>query len=487
MQASLSLSLIRNDRLWGLVACHHQSPKVLPHSARVACEFLAHTLSLQMGAKEDAESFEYRSRMESVRHRLTARMADNEPYHLGLIGQDVNLLHALNASGAATAIGGKITLLGQTPTAAQVAALVKWLGETADEPIFATDHLASVHPQAIEFQDTAAGVLGVRLSQQKPEFLLWFRPAVSQTVTWAGDPNKPVEATEDGSLRLTPRKSFAAWQQSVEGHSLPWQNCELESAVEMRRALVEIVLRRAEELARLNDELQKSNVELDSFAYIASHDLKEPLRGIHNYSHILKRSLGDRLREDETRRLDTIMRLTQRMDDLIESLMQYSRVGRVDLLLKPTDLHELVQQVLEMLRPRLEHSHTTVTVLGHLPRMMGDRVRLSEVFSNLISNASKYSDKDQRMVEVGWKPGLAPVFYVRDNGIGIEPEQHADIFRIFKRLHGRDEYGGGTGAGLTITKKVIERHGGRIWVESTPGEGSTFFFTLTPEGGEKQS
>lgn len=481
VRSSLSLSLIRDDKLWGLVACHHDSPKLISHAARVACEFLAHTLSLQMGAKEDSETFEYRTRMDAVRERLVASMAQSEPFYEGLIGPEPNALHALDAGGAALAAGGKITLLGRAPSQQQVEELVQWLAHFTDDEIFATDALPSVHTPAEAYQDSAAGLLGIRLARQKPEFLLWFRPAVEETVTWGGDPAKAMEYSADGSARLSPRKSFAVWRQTVEGRSTPWREWEIAAAVELRRAIVEIVLRRAEELARLNQELKKSNIELDSFAYVASHDLKEPLRGIHNYSQILKRSLGERLQMEEKGRLDTILRLTQRMDDLIESLLQYSRVGRVDLMVKPTNLQELVLQVLDVLRPRLEETHTNATICEPLPTVLCDRVRVGEVFHNLITNAFKYNDKAERVIEIGWRAqGTNPLFYVRDNGIGIEPEHHEDVYRIFKRLHGRDQYGGGTGAGLTIAKKVIERHNGRIWFDSTPGVGTTFYFTLGP-------
>ena len=124
-----------------------------------------------------------------------------------------------------------------------------------------------------------------------------------------------------------------------------------------------------------------------------------------------------------------------------------------------------------------------LAVMGRLPAVRCDRVRVGEIFANLISNAIKYNDSAEKMVEIGCETALGPpVFFVRDNGIGIAPKHFARIFQIFRRLHARDQYGGGTGAGLTIAKKAVERHGGRIWVESASGAGSTFRFTLAPQG-----
>jgi light-regulated signal transduction histidine kinase (bacteriophytochrome) len=142
------------------------------------------------------------------------------------------------------------------------------------------------------------------------------------------------------------------------------------------------------------------------------------------------------------------------------------------------DLNELVAEVLENLDANFKTEQVEVISPRPLPRVLGDRVQLGEIFHNLIVNGVKYNESQRKRIEIGYREGQPPVFYVRDNGIGI-PDKHFDaIFRIFKRLHARDKYGGGTGAGLTIVKKIVERHNGSIWVESTPGEGTTFHFTL---------
>lgn len=183
------------------------------------------------------------------------------------------------------------------------------------------------------------------------------------------------------------------------------------------------------------------------------------------------------------------------MEDLINSLLHFSRLGREELNLQMTDLNKLVHSAIDVLKLSFNKSNVDIRIPRPLPTIRCDRIQTSEVFSNLISNAIKYKNCTEKWVEIGYldavdspshsllqvndensKPPI--VFYVRDNGIGIR-QQHLDtIFRIFKRLHGKNQYGGGTGAGLTIVKKIVERHNGRIWVESTYGEGSTFYFAL---------
>jgi light-regulated signal transduction histidine kinase (bacteriophytochrome) len=235
---------------------------------------------------------------------------------------------------------------------------------------------------------------------------------------------------------------------------------------------------RTRELRAANVELQQSNRELDDFAYIASHDLKEPLRGIHNYSMFLLEDYGDKLDEEGRSKLETLMRLTRRMEVLIDTLLQFSRLGRVDLAVEDVDLDRTVAEVVDSLGINLKEDGVEVRIPRPLPVVRADRARVGEIFYNLIVNAVRYNDKPRKWVEVGWQEGEPPVFYVRDNGIGIQEKHFDSIFRIFKRLHSRDRFGGGTGAGLTIVKKIVERHSGRIWLDSVPGEGTTFYFTL---------
>ncbi len=269
----------------------------------------------------------------------------------------------------------------------------------------------------------------------------------------------------------------------------------------------------AVELTQRNSELAQSNAELDAFAYVVSHDLKEPLRGIHNYAHFLLEDYAPQLAGDGAAMLHALSGLADRMGTLIDSLLQYAHLGRQALKRRPVDLEQLLQMQLDLLAPRLHASQVAVRRPTPLPTTQADAVLIGELFTNLITNAIKYNDKEERWVEIGCVAGqgdkvtsdtvtsdtvttdvpvtpspphlvtLSPphlvIFYVRDNGIGIAPAQQEAVFGIFQRLHGRDEYGGGVGAGLTIVKRIVERHGGRIWVESTPGVGSTFYFTLT--------
>lgn len=485
-RGTMVMPLMKDGALWGLISCmQHSAPLHVAHEPRMAAEFLAHMLSLLMAAKEDAETYEYKLRIGATVDHLTRAMAAEPVFHHGLTLRDPSVMKCVDATGAAVATADGLVLLGRTPSEAQTHQLISWLGQNqAENPVFATDRLCTQYAEANEFQDTAAGLLAARLVPHRDDYILWFRAEIEQTVHWAGNPDKPMEVVEvDGEVRLTPRGSFALYKQSVTGRSAPWREVEVDAAVSLRRAVLEVILRQAEALEIANRELSRSNVELDSFAYVASHDLKEPLRGITNYATFLMRSHGEQLDDDGREKLRTVLRLTTRMDDLIESLLHYARVGRVDLALADNDLDALLDEALVTLKPRIEAAGAVIKRPRPLPRIRCDRVRVRELFANLVSNALKYNENAaERWVEVGCiDTGDTPVFYVRDNGIGIDPAQHQRIFQIFRRLHPRDAYGGGSGAGLTIVQRVAERHGGRIWVESALGEGATFSFTLAPD------
>lgn len=222
------------------------------------------------------------------------------------------------------------------------------------------------------------------------------------------------------------------------------------------------------------------NKSLDEFTYIAAHDLKEPLRGIHNYASFLKEDNAAQLDESGRQYIDSIQRLSERLSTLIDSLMVYSRLGVSELVKAPVDVDAVVDAVEEDLSRLWTKEGIELRRNGLLGAVQGDAIRIGEVFQNLFSNAAKYNDKPSKWIEVGCDhSSTLPVFYVRDNGIGIQPHHHENVFRIFKRLHEQNKYGGGTGAGLTIVKKIVERYGGRIWLESVPGEGTVFYFTLS--------
>lgn len=497
VSALLVLPLVKDQQLWGLISCHHLVPRSLPMPMRALCELLSQFISAELVQKTGDEELEAVIRLKALQSEFVESIAQATDLRSALVHPAPRILDLVNATGVAICLDDEISLVGETPPIEAIVPLIQWAEPQVVNALFQTHQLPKQYEAAATFRAVASGLLLLRISQLRRYYILWFRPEVLQTINWAGDPHASTQVHPDGSLRLSPRRSFSQWQETVRCTALPWQPIELDNALDLRSAIVGIVLNRADELTRINRELARSNRELESFAYAASHDLKEPLRGIHNYATFLAEDYAEVLDEAGLDRLHTLIKLTQRMETLIDVLMKFSQLGQSALDRQSIDLAALVEQVIAVFRISYPESRLEIRINPPLPEIQGDPILLGEVLSNLLSNAHKYNDKATPWVEMGaidvadLPAGLPPaiasqlgtasiaaLLYVRDNGIGIRERHLSTIFRLFKRLYPQTMYGGGTGAGLTIAKKIIERHGGQIWVESIYGSGSTFYIAL---------
>jgi light-regulated signal transduction histidine kinase (bacteriophytochrome) len=225
------------------------------------------------------------------------------------------------------------------------------------------------------------------------------------------------------------------------------------------------------------EKLTRSNQDLEQFAYVASHDLQEPLRMVTSYVQLLSKRYKAKLDADANEFIDFAVDGAVRMRRLINDLLAYSRVGTHGKELSPIDSEAILAESVNDLKLMIEENGALVTH-DHLPTVLADRFQLGQLFQNLIGNAIKFRGNESPRVHISAsRNGKGWVFSVRDNGIGISPEFNERIFIIFQRLHNREQYAG-TGIGLAICKKIVERHGGHIWVESEVGKGSTFRFSL---------
>lgn len=494
--AALTMAIRHDDQLWGLIACHHYAEAhPVSHEVRAACEFLAQVVSLQHRAAENKEHLAYRLKIDEV-HQMLLATAAREGGLANLVNGTPSLLHGIEAGGVALLYLDRWWRIGNTPTEDELENLGGWLNDvmlpSGARPLYVTDRLAQAYAPAAAFADIASGLLAVPLALNGRELMLWFRPETIQTVNWGGDPGDKPRVPGPNGLRLTPRRSFELFTESVQQRSLPWKAVELEAAAGLRLLAAELVDGRLAKRVALQTDLVRSNEELDAFAYVASHDLKEPLRGIHHYAHQL---LEDATPVDGENRqkLDSLVRLTLRMDSLLDSLLHFSRVGGNALSIELVDLNELLAEAVDLVGSRSTDVKSEVVAPRPLPTIHCDRMRCRQIFANLLSNALKYTDAPKKRIEVGVifanevhdRPGcptgleLQTIFYVADNGIGIQTKHFNQIFKLFKRLHVHDGYGGGTGAGLTIVRKLVEQQRGQVWVGSVAGHGSTFYFTLS--------
>lgn len=498
--ASLTLAILIDGELWGLIAGHHLTPTYFSYQLRAACELLAQVVSLQLKAVEQNEQLAYRLKIENIHQQLIAKAAE-EGNLMALSDRQPSLLDALDADGVALYHLNRWWCVGTTPTEPQLDALAEWLLQRPQfdsdiRPVFTTETLAKEYPAAKAFATIASGILALQLSRLRENLIIWFRPETIQTVKWAGNPQDKPRVPGPNGLRLTPRTSFELYVESVRERSLPWTTMEINSALQLRLLIMELVIARAKRLMALNSDLNNSKEELDAFAYVAAYDLKEPLYNIRRYAYQLQEG-EQALDADNQQRVENLIRVSLRMDNLLDSLVHFSRIGRTHLDFVSVDLNEILGEALEMIGARQKGKLYSLVTTRPLPTVKCDPIRVREILSNLVSNALKFNHNVCPRIEVGYitpnengAPDNTPaeanglyIYYVRDDGIGIEQRYFEQIFRMFKRLHGREEFGGGFGAGLAVVKKVLKRHAGCIWLESTIGVGSCFYFTL-PSGEE---
>ena len=477
--ASLTLALTVRGQLWGLIACHHATPCSLSFEVRTACEHLSQILSLQIEAKEDRAEIAHRLELRRILVRLLAAMADRDHFQEGLLEHPADLLRFASASGAAVVRGDECVRVGAAPDAQSILRLTEWLADERPGEVFHTDRLAAVYPDGAALLPQASGLLAVQVSQLHRHYVLWFRPETPHTVRWAGDAPGGASALDETTVLGRTRH----WQEHITHTSLPWRTSEVETAAEFRYAVLNIVLRRAEEAAELTSELRRANHELEAFSYSVSHDLRAPLRHIAGYAELLDEMESEHVSARGRHFLQTISESSRFAGKLVDDLLTFSQMGRGALHLTDVDLAQLVRAVVRELtvdqgRRNLEWN------IGALPVVRADPTFLQLAVRNLLSNAVKYTrDRDPARIQIHAEQNdTETIVRIADNGVGFSMEYVNKLFGVFQRLHRMDEFEG-TGIGLANVRRIIERHGGRTWAEGKLDHGATFYFALprTPD------
>lgn len=471
--ASMSVSILVKGELWGLISGHSREPRHVNAQVRTACDILGQILSLQIEAREQAQRTAERLALKDVETALIARVSAAQSYQDGLAGNATLWKDVVRAAGAAVVTEQGVLAVGLTPSDAEILAIVERL-RAEDRETAAFDSMAAVWPETASYAERASGLLAISISQLHSNYLLWFRPELVRTVEWAGEPQKPREVGD----RLHPRQSFRLWKEQVRQRSAPWTLSEIESARSFRASIQNFVLRRAEERAELTSRLVEINRELESFSYSISHDLRAPFRHVVGFAELLSDRIGDQLDATARHYLQSITEAALSAGRLVDDLLNFSQLGRSSL--KPTrvDLEKLMVEVRRSMGPDLDGRSIEWRV-GVLPSAWADPAMIRQVLQNLLHNAVKYSaGRDPAVITVeGEDRGDVTAYTIADNGVGFDPAYSHKLFGVFQRLHRSEEFEG-TGIGLALVKRVIDRHGGTIDAHGRPGEGASFTFTL---------
>jgi light-regulated signal transduction histidine kinase (bacteriophytochrome) len=471
----MSVSIVIEGKLWGLVSCHDHAPRFIGVSTRLACEHLGQLLALQIQSKESNHSVAERLALRQLMLEIVSHLADSDATLQQLVREPSLMLRVARATGAAVVLDDAVWSVGDVPAEDDVRMLAHWVTGLGEE-IYATHMLRDHYEPARDFQAVAAGVLAVSISQVHRHVILWFRPEIVRTVTWAGNPRKNAIAS-DG--RIHPRLSFESWQESIRGSAVAWSDAEISAAGELRQALIGIVLRRAEEMAVVAHELTRVNKELEAFSYTVSHDLRAPMRHISGYVDLVVDLEGKSLSERALRYLGNVKDAASFAGQLVDALLDFSRMGRASLKRRAVDTQVLVADLVREFARQERDGKVEWTLDDDYPVLYADPLLLQVAVRNLLSNALKYSrGRDPRRIAVrSVRVAQGDGLEIEDNGVGFQMKYVGKLFGVFQRLHQTEDFEG-TGIGLANVKRIVERHGGSVWADGQPGVGARFGFVL---------
>jgi light-regulated signal transduction histidine kinase (bacteriophytochrome) len=473
--ASMSVSLIVKGKLWGLISCHDAEPRLVGFHRRTVCEQLGQILALHIKSRTDADELQFRLEVRRVMVGLLGGLTQGADFIENLRSVLPELLRFARAGGVAIVVDDRLTTFGYTPDEEQVRALVDWLSANVHDDLFHSACLSERYAPAEAFTACASGLLAMPISRIHQHYLLWFRPEHVYTIDWAG---RPDGKRQSPAAQLSPRTSFHIWRETIHGASAPWHEGELELALEFRTALLGIALERAEQMADLAEELGRANKELEAFSYSVSHDLRAPLRHIVGFSDLLMEVAGSDNPERRQRFLANIKDSARLAGKLVDDLLSFSQMGRAALRPIRIRMDDLVRGCIDKLGPDLAARRIDWRV-EPLPQVTADPAFLQLALYNLLSNAAKFTAQSEPAVIRVSSERLdgETVFHIADNGVGFNMEYAHKLFGVFQRLHRMEDFQG-TGIGLANVRRIVERHGGRVWADSTLGEGATFSFSI---------
>lgn len=477
VQSSFSISLMDKGELWGLVACHNYSPRFIDYKSRDASKLIGQILSSALEYRQEEENTEKQHSIENAANELSKYIKLDNYISDALTSHPINIKDLTLASGAALVFNNTITRIGETPDEDQIKEIIVWLKNHMHDTVYYTHRFPEVFLPAKNFSNIASGILACMLSKELNELIIWFKPEQLKSITWAGNPEKPVEIDENGLMQLSPRKSFEAWTEIVKYTSERWSNKEVKTVIEIREEIMDSINRKANEIRLLNDRLQLAYDELDTFSYTISHDLRTPLSAIKSYSELLvatNKSLDDSAKKI----LGRVILGADKMNFLIKEILHYSRVGRADFEFSKINMQLLLQEIKNEVVSALKPENLELTI-GETPVILGDKIMISQVFTNLLNNAVKYSaHSNPAKVKVeGVITKDETTYSVADNGVGIDVNYYSRVFELFKRMDNVKDYEG-TGVGLAIVKRIVEKHNARIWFESQLGVGTVFYIAF---------
>ncbi|WP_244139441.1 ATP-binding protein [Mucilaginibacter ginkgonis] len=471
--SSFSISLMYKKDLWGLIACHNYTPRFIDYRSRDSSKLIGQILSSALEFRQDEENQQVKQLLKTAVDQLSNDLLRKPTIGEALTSDQINLLNVVDAAGAVLTYDKEVHTLGNVPQQHDLQNLINWIKTHVDGSFFHTSELSKHYPGAEKIASVASGIMVAVLSRELSEYIIWFKPEQTHTITWAGNPEKNIEVDEQGMTHISPRHSFASWSQEISGKSKDWNPEEVLAATRLREEIFYAINQKANSIRELNEKLRQAYDELDTFSFTISHDLKNPLSTIKSYSQILLRNIE--LEPKGKQIVERIQAGADKMNVMINEVLEYSRLGRAAFKGGRVETEPIISELIKDLLVAYNVPDMEVNV-GNTPDIYGDPVMISQVFANLIGNAVKYSlPAEKPTVSIEGRENEGKVIYsVKDNGIGIDNQFLSNVFDLFNRMDNARNIEG-SGVGLAIVKRIVDKHDGRIWVESELDKGSTFF------------
>lgn len=487
VSASFSISLLNEGRLWGLISCHHFSPRYIDYETRKTCEFLGQIMSIEIVNKHEQELKKAKEKIKIIQAKLKRNILSTEQSISHTFFQDTEeLLQLVNAQGAVISLDSHISEIGQCPPQVFISSLIAWL-ETKSQDIFYTNCLSKVDPEAIAIKDIASGLLAISIPLNHTSYhIIWFRNEVIQTINWAGDPSK---LALDDESELSPQRSFELWKETVKAKSLPWDEVEIEAALELRSTLMLVALEFSQQALKQEAERSEvANKAKSSFLARMSHELRTPLNAILGCTQLMTHE--DSLTNELGEYVSIISNSSEHLLNLIDDVLEMSKIEAGKIVLEETefDFYLFLDNIHEMLQIRAKDKNLQLIFAIHpsLPQCIkADQRKIRQILFNLLGNAIKFTDKGYVILRVSLvetDPELSKItihFEIEDTGRGIAPEEINALFEAFvQTASGRDSQMG-TGLGLVISQQFAHFMDGNITVSSTLNKGSVFQVDIT--------
>ncbi|MFB2897689.1 ATP-binding protein [Aerosakkonemataceae cyanobacterium BLCC-F50] len=496
--ASLCTSLITDKKLWGLIVCHHCSPRYVNYEIRKVCELLGQVMSLEIVNKQQQEFKRYSEKIKVIQEELKSLLLVNNVNAQIFREKQNSLLELVNAQGAIICFGENLTLVGKTPTREQSQGIINWLQHYSQKEVFHTNCLSQVYPAAKQIKESTSGLLAISIFVDDITYqIIWLRPEVIQTVNWGGNPNEPLiikdDRKDDGIIHLSPRNSFELWKETVREKSLPWRQIEIDAAAELRNALMFAVLKFYQSaLQQAAVEAQAANRAKSQFLAKMSHELRTPLNAILGFTQVLALHSLD---EEQQEYLGIIGRSGEHLLSLINDVLEVSKIeaGLVTFNENSFNLHHLLDGLEEMLQLKAKSKNLQLLFYREpdLPQYVKtDESKLRQVLINLIANAIKFTQQGTVKLRVKVIDGSRQfyeeksaikcqlLFEIEDTGPGISSEEVTHLFEPFFQSETGRKSMEGTGLGLPISRQFVQLMGGDISISSQLGKGTTVKFDV---------